>query len=264
MRPLLSVLIVDDDPVTLAYLHELIARLGGTATLAADAASARAAVASGRFDLVICDLRLPDASGASLAAHSGDAVCVATSAHVDSALARRLRRLGFAAVIEKPVSASVLAALIEKHFGQDDRGDDRIADVARRGRAPELKLVDPTRPSYRVRTEIATESMLDDDAARVACGSEEVVLALRRLLGDELRRARVHIRQALRTRRHHDARESLHKLAASCGLVGAQPLRVATVELMRSIDSGEPDRRVALAFDRVAGKTLVALQFPRT
>jgi len=106
--------------------------------------------------------------------------------------------------------------------------------------------------------------MLDDAAALVACGSQEVVAALRPLLADELRRTRVHIRQALRTRRSAIAREALHKLVASCALVGATPLRIAAAALMRSIDGGGPERQVALEFDRIAGKTLVALQLPRT
>lgn len=267
MRRPIKVLVVDDDRVTLACLEELVARLGGAATGVADAASARVALAAGTFDLVICDLRLPDASGATLVAGNRDAVFVATSAHVDAALARQLRRIGFASVIEKPVSPGVLAALVEQHFGQ--RAHDGVADSsewrrdagasAQRG----LRLVDPGRPGYRVTVRIV-EPMLDDDAARIACGSDEVVAALRKLLGDELRRSRVHIRQALRTRRPAVAREALHKLAASCALVGAVPLRAATIALMGSVDSGLPDRRVALAFDRLAGRTLVALKLPRT
>lgn len=243
MQRSLDILVVDDDPVSLAHVRSLIVQLGGGVVCVGDVGAARRALASRPFDLVLCDLRLPDGGGASLLDSTSEGlVFIAMSAHVLPAVARGLRRKGFAAVIEKPLSIAALQSIFARHFG---------------GRVQ--KVAEPAQVQYRVVPSQVRSGVLDDDAARVACGSDDIVLALRKLFAEELSRTRVHIRQALRTRRYAMAREALHKLAASCGLVGAAPLRAATVALMAAIDGGEPDRGLVLVFDRVAGRTQVEL-----
>jgi len=59
------ILIVDDHADTLAMLARLLSGLGHQVTAAASCAGARAAAGDG-FDLLLCDVGLPDGDGAAL------------------------------------------------------------------------------------------------------------------------------------------------------------------------------------------------------
>lgn len=56
-----AILVVDDDRAALEIRKLLLERYGHTVTIAADTLSAREAFERGSFDIVITDLRVPDA-----------------------------------------------------------------------------------------------------------------------------------------------------------------------------------------------------------
>ncbi len=58
-----NVLIVDDDPLVLDSLRQVVAKMGHGSAQASTMAEALAAVRSGGFDIVLSDVRMPDGSG---------------------------------------------------------------------------------------------------------------------------------------------------------------------------------------------------------
>jgi DNA-binding NtrC family response regulator len=59
-------LVIDDDNDVRTALGELLGRWGVAHDLAANGAEAREAAANGRYALILCDHRLPDAQGLNL------------------------------------------------------------------------------------------------------------------------------------------------------------------------------------------------------
>lgn len=64
----LTIGVVDDDPAVLRMVADLLAGEGYETILCPDAAALMAVLASGRLDLIVLDLRLPDRDGISIAA----------------------------------------------------------------------------------------------------------------------------------------------------------------------------------------------------
>ncbi len=60
-------LIVDDEALVRNYVRRALATRGWTVTEASDGASALALFAAERFDLVVCDLKMPDMRGEEVA-----------------------------------------------------------------------------------------------------------------------------------------------------------------------------------------------------
>ncbi|SOD92710.1 hybrid sensor histidine kinase/response regulator [Caenispirillum bisanense] len=111
----LSVLVVEDDDVNRQVMEGLLARDGHVVRVVADGAAALAAVAAGYFDVVLCDLRLPDLPGTEvarrIAAADGPPVVAATANllpedHAACAAA------GMVAVVAKPVRLDDLRAAL--------------------------------------------------------------------------------------------------------------------------------------------------------
>lgn len=63
LLPDVRVLVVDDDPDQIALIGYWLRPLGYAVTLAEGGAAALAAIAAGRFNLVVTDLRMPGISG---------------------------------------------------------------------------------------------------------------------------------------------------------------------------------------------------------
>src|SRR5215218_8743282 len=57
------VLVVDDDPAVGRLLDVILAREGYRCTLAGTISEARECLSRGTFDVMVCDVRLPDGSG---------------------------------------------------------------------------------------------------------------------------------------------------------------------------------------------------------
>ena len=206
-----NILLVEDDPVSRAFLEAATAALPASVAAAADAASACRLVDAARFDLWLIDANLPDATGAQLLARlrgtGFDTPAIAHTATRDEDAHAALREAGFAGVIAKPVDAASWQAALRRAMHEDTG----------------THVADATLDRY-------VERPLWDDATALAAlnGNRGHVAALRALFLDELPGLRARIVDA------DTRRDTLHRLRASCGFVGAARLADAVRALQES------------------------------
>jgi DNA-binding NtrC family response regulator len=116
----LTVLVVDDEPLTRWWMAEVLAARGYGVVVAGDAASALHSIATAARspDVIFLDLRLPDSTD--LAALSVIRRCapqsavVLMTAHGSPELFREARRRGAAEVIDKPFEIGDVGALVDR------------------------------------------------------------------------------------------------------------------------------------------------------
>lgn len=116
-RPAPSVLIVDDEPMLVHVLVRLLRRDGVTAVGATNGLEALQALRDKRFDLVLCDVRMPVMDGPTAlreAAATGERIppWVFLTGYADTADAA-LRELGACAVYGKPIDVATLRGIVE-------------------------------------------------------------------------------------------------------------------------------------------------------
>jgi len=203
-----NILLVEDDPVSRAFLEAATAALPASVAVAADAASARRLANASAFDLWLIDANLPDATGAELLAQLREAglatPALAHTATRDAGVHAELCAAGFVAVVAKPIDAASWQAALRRALG----------------------ATSPVRANTPVGASGGKSPVWDDDAALAALnGNREHVAALRQLFLDELPGMRTRIVDA------ESRRDTLHRLRASCGFVGAARLADAVQAL---------------------------------
>jgi CheY-like chemotaxis protein len=102
----LRILLVDDSRDFTSFLSKLLSRHGHDVTTAHGLAIAKVICQHGNFDLLICDLGLPDGDGIELAAiatQDGAKAMALTGRSTDEEIARSLKA-GFCAHLVKPVT----------------------------------------------------------------------------------------------------------------------------------------------------------------
>ncbi len=214
-------LLLEDDPVSAAFLQQVLARLPAQVEHAASVAAGRR-LACAQQQLWLFDARLPDGHGAALLAELRarglDTPALALTADDDPDTLARLGEAGFAQVMSKPIAAAALLAAVRRHL----------------------------RP--------AQDALVWDDPAalRALGGSASAMVALRQLFLDELPGQMRAVSDALERGEAAVARDQLHRLKASCGFVGAQALLVAVQHLSANPEDPEA-RRV---FERRAQELL--------
>ena len=189
------VLLVEDDPVSAAFLRDAITAFPAEVDLAGSLAAARRQLDARRPDLLLVDAHLPDGTGADfLAALRRDGVDLPALAHtagLDAALRESLLQRGFVEVLTKPLAVGALHAALARH----------LPPVAQ--------------PDW------------NDRAALAALGDPAHVQALRTLFLAELPGQRERVATAHATGNEQALRAELHRLEASCGFVGASRLAAA-------------------------------------
>ena len=203
-----NILLVEDDPVSRAFLEAATAALPASVAVAADAASARRLANASAFDLWLIDANLPDATGAELLAQLRAAglttPALAHTATRDEDAHAELRAAGFAGVIAKPTDATTWQAAVRRALG----------------------ATSPERATTPIGASGGKLPVWDEDAALAALnGNREHVAALRQLFLEELPGMRPRIVDA------ESRRDTLHRLRASCGFVGAARLADAVQAL---------------------------------
>lgn len=215
--PLPRLLLVEDDPVSAAFLCEAARALPAEVHVAASIADARRAIGAMHFDLWLVDANLPDGRGETLLPARGDAARAPALAHTaagEAAMRERLLSAGFLDVLCKPLAVSALHAALRRHL-------------------------EP--PSS-----CATLPHWDDAAALSALGGQqEHVQALRALFLKELPRQRHCIDAAAAAGDDASLRAELHRLTASCGFVGAARL----LDAVRSLQESPLDPAALRQFD---------------
>lgn len=196
-------LLVEDDPVSRAYLAEAARGLPAMVDEAASVAEALASSISNQYDAWLIDAHLPDGSGIVLLACLRERTprpWPYALAHTASRLPEEfaaLRASGFDAAIAKPLPIAEWQAAIRCGLVMND----------------------------------AIASWDDAAALRALNGSAESMATLRVLFRDELPKQHKAVTAALDAGDVEAALVELHRLKASCGFVGASRLRQAVEAL---------------------------------
>jgi DNA-binding response OmpR family regulator len=226
------ILLVEDDPVSQAFLAAAIEALPATVDRAGSLAAARSLAAGHVHALWLVDANLPDGHGADLLARlRADFPGTPALAHTASQDRHALDALieaGFLEVLVKPLSAKALQAAIGRALG--------AAPVASMATGAKL-------PSW-------------DDAAALSAlnGQQEHVQVMRRLFLDELPAQRRSIATAAANGDLTAMQSTLHRMRASCGFVGAARLGAA----VRTLESDLHCASALQRFDEAAGDLLLS------
>ncbi len=116
------ILVVDDERSLREFLTILLEDEGFTVDAAATVGEARAKLADGRFDLVICDLKLPDGNGMEVLSSARSTGIttpfVVITAHTTPQHALEALRAGAAEYLSKPFEVEELKLIIARVLGQ--------------------------------------------------------------------------------------------------------------------------------------------------
>ncbi len=230
------VLLVEDDPVSRAFLTAAVRAMPAEVDSADNLAAALSLAQAQDYGLWLFDANLPDGTGADLlrqlrAGHPHTPALAHTATGERDAL-DALIAAGFLEVLVKPLPAAAVQASIRRVLGLGDehRGGQVLAAT---GKQPVWD---------------------DDAAARALNGNRAHIATLRALFVDELPRLRERIAVAGRDGDLDGVRATLHKLRASCGFVGAARLGEMAKALSLQADSPE----LLTRFDEAAEDTLAA------
>lgn len=211
-----NILLVEDDPTTRAYLTALLETVPARVEAADSMAAALRLAGHQAHDLWLVDAHLPDGSGvellAALRARGLRTLALAHTAARDRSELDPLIQAGYAEVLLKPVDAGAWLAAIRRVLALPA---DDAATTAPRPPAGKLPIWN------------------DEAAARALGGSSTHVAALRELFLAELPIQRDAIGGGDAEVRH----VQLHRLRASCALVGAARLEVA-VQALQAAPNG--------------------------
>lgn len=220
--PLPRLLLLEDDPVSAAFLASALEALPARVDVAASLADARRR-ADG-CDLWLFDAHLPDGDGASLLAELR-ARGLRTPALAHTAEARRepldaLIAAGFDEVLLKPLSVAALQAGVRRALG--DPGGSTPIGMPREAPGRDIPGVGGKRPVW------------DDAVAlRALNGSRAHVGAMRDLFLQALPADAGVVTEGARLGDVAAIDAELHRLQASCGFVGAARM-AATVAALRA------------------------------
>jgi len=225
-----KVLIVDDDPVSLAFLQAAVGRCGCEAIGAADAATALAGLHVDGVDLLLIDRCMPGTDGPALL-HAAralgiQAAAIATSAELDETIKAALHAAGFVDTLLKPANLATIQQLLQRFVTSSATASiDASVGIEEAG----------------------SMALLDDAAALTAIGGDHGVLrALRVLFGAELDEVALEAdiggpvqRCAMIGR--------LHRMRASCRICGASALGSAALQFEHALREDVNDAASAQA-----------------
>ncbi len=146
----ISLLVVDDDDGIRATLVEFFETFGYTVRGAATATEGRRMAAEHAPDVVLLDLRLPDADGLvameALKADDADLAVIVLTGYADVRIAVQAMQHGAADVLEKPVDLDQLAAAVTRAAAPGKLRQELavLRASSRANRTPEHPRLDPT------------------------------------------------------------------------------------------------------------------------
>lgn len=239
MKPLLPprVLLVEDDPISRAFLTAAVQGVPAEVDSADSLAAALALANAQDYALWLFDAHLPDGSGVELLAglrpRHPRTPALAHTASDDKGLLDTLIAAGFAQVLIKPLPSASVQSAVRRALG--------LA-----GSVTREPIDEPDREPL----------VWDDEAAAIALnGNRAHIATLRGLFVHELPHLRERISMAAQSGDLDSVRVSLHKLRASCGFVGAARLGAAAHALHHQADSPS----LLMRFDEAALDTLAEL-----
>lgn len=211
----LKLLLLEDDPVSQAFLHEVLIALPARVDCVETCADAEALARSGAHALWLFDANLPDGGGAELLARLRawglTTPAIALTAESFGERLDALSAAGFSAVLQKPITAAALLAGLRRQL--DGHALDKVA------------IADPS-------------AVWNEYHALAAVGGKiESAQALRELFLVELPGQAESVRSAFAAADHATVRDHLHRLKAGCGFVGADLLLAAVNRLSAEMDA---------------------------
>lgn len=220
-------LLVEDDPVSRAWLQAALERVPATVDAAPDCASALPLAQAAGHDLLVIDAHLPDGRGDALLQRLREAgiaaPAIAHTAAREGAEHRRLLDAGFLDVLVKPLSTAVVVAAVRAALQWTPRVADRP------------QALEPAR-------------LWDDETAlKAVLGDRAQLDALRGLFRPELETVRDAARASIDAGDEAALRFLLHRLRASCGFVGAARLGDAAARLAATGVAAWPEFEDAVA-----------------
>ncbi|HEY0662748.1 MAG TPA: response regulator [Lysobacter sp.] len=229
------ILLVEDDPVSRAFLSAAAQATPAEVDAADSVAAATALAGAQPYDLWLFDANLPDGSGSGLLdrlrGRGLQTPALAHTAAQDREILDALMVVGFVEVLVKPLPAAAVQGAIRRALGI-------VGPVARAGDLPASCTKHP---------------VWDDEAAALALnGNRAHIATLRGLFTNELPNVRQRIVAAARAGDFDALRADLHRLRASCGFVGAARLGAAAQALHHDADSST----LLARFDEVTQDTL--------
>ncbi len=157
----LSVLIVDDDETVRETLVDYFEAAGCTARAAATATAGRQLAAEHAPDVVLLDLRLPDADGLraldALRADDPELAVIVLTGFADVRTAVQAMQRGAADVLEKPVDLDALGAAVER-AAERGRLRQEIAVLRARVRAEEPNMAPTLAPTFEELIDLAARN----------------------------------------------------------------------------------------------------------
>ena len=120
MSPPAIILLVEDHDDTATIFSVVLRKMGHDVQVARTAAEAREAAALQTFDLMICDITLPDGDGCDLLREfkaSSTIRAIATTGRGFPEDFQRSKEAGFAHHLLKPISLDVLRSAVEDALG---------------------------------------------------------------------------------------------------------------------------------------------------
>lgn len=204
------VLLVEDDPVSRAFLSAAVHALPAAVDVADSMAAALALAATNRYDAWLFDANLPDGSGVELLdrlrVRDASTPALAHTAAPDAQIGESLRAAGFAQVLVKPLPALAVQKALRQALGPGATG---------------------TSPPAMATTIDGLPHWDNEAATRALNGNPEHITALRKLFLAELPGIVERVRNAFRNEDYQGLHGELHRLRASCGFVGAARLQQA-------------------------------------
>ncbi|MEN9311189.1 MAG: hypothetical protein RLY77_1314 [Pseudomonadota bacterium] len=218
-------LLVEDDPVSAAFLHTAATAFPATVVVAGTLAAAEQACIQQPFDLLLIDANLPDGRGDELLQRLRQrgihTPALAHTAAATTASCATLQACGFIETLSKPIPVAGLHAALQRHLP--------------------AALQPP-------------ELWNDATALAALGGNPDHVTALRALFLKELPDQQARIRDAANRGDAAAVRAELHKLSASCGFVGAAHLAQA----VQALRADPLDRTAVSALDTAITHTLAS------
>lgn len=112
-----TILLVDDEPMVVDVLAQILTSHGHEVTTATDPAQAMPLIGSTPFSLYLFDLRMPTYSGADLAEkvfeHYPDATVLIMTGFPGDPLAVRAMKLGIRALVKKPFEIGKILSFLQ-------------------------------------------------------------------------------------------------------------------------------------------------------
>ncbi|HKJ41343.1 MAG TPA: response regulator, partial [Sunxiuqinia sp.] len=122
-----KILIIDDDTFICEILKKQLTSRGYEVETAFSGKSGMNAMRNGKFDLVLCDFRLPDTDGLELLqkikAISKNTVVIIITAYADVRQAVKLMKMGADDYITKPLQQEEIISLIKSKLSKEQQNE---------------------------------------------------------------------------------------------------------------------------------------------